>query len=61
LRRYDLITLKMLAIAQIGVTPDWNQEPAMVPWGSGGVAMTTGEQLVVLSGSLFTTYRGAGP
>jgi hypothetical protein len=61
LMSYDLITLKMLAIAKIDVTPYWNQEPAMVPWGSGGVAMTNGEQLVVLSGSLFTTYRGAGP
>jgi hypothetical protein len=58
---YDLSTLQMLAIAQIGVSAGGNPEPAMVLWGNGGVAMTDGEQLVVLSGSLFTTYRGPGP
>jgi hypothetical protein len=58
LRSHDLVTLELLAIAQIDVTPDYMDQPTMVLWGTEGVALTDNNRLVVFSGPFFTTYRG---
>jgi hypothetical protein len=58
LMSYNLVTLELLAIAQINVTPDYMDQPTMVLWGTEGVALTDNNRLVVFSGPFFTTYRG---
>ena len=55
---YDLATLERLAIAQIKLAASWTLEPKLILWGTEGVALADHDQLVVLSGPFFTTYRG---
>lgn len=56
---FDLATLKPLAYAPVyapGAQP--GASTRMVLWGSNGVALVDGNQLIVFSGTFFSTYRG---
>lgn len=57
---YDISTLKLLAFAEVYGVPVFpvGAERTMTLWGTEGVALTDGSQLVVLSGAFFSTYRG---
>lgn len=58
---YDLTTLQMLALVAPGGVST-NTSPVngkMVLWGTNGVALADGANLIILSGSFFTTYRGS--
>jgi hypothetical protein len=58
---YDAATLKLLAYAAVypgSNSPTGYVGKSMALWGSDGVALTTGSELILLSGPFFTTYRG---
>lgn len=57
---YDLATLKLLAFAPVysASGASYPSFAKMALWGNDGVALVDGQQLIVLSGSFFTTYRG---
>ena len=57
---YDITTLKLLGLAEVHGAPTetGGSGRGITLWGSDGVALTAGSQLVVLSGAFFSTYRG---
>lgn len=58
---YDLTTLALLAYADItnpGTFPLSTSAKIMTLWGNDGLALVNGNQLILLSGPFFTTYRG---
>jgi hypothetical protein len=53
---YDMTTLQLLGYAPVSPAPG-NFDGSMTLWGSEGVALTDGQQLIVMSGSFFSTYQ----
>ena len=52
---YDMTTLQLLGFAPVSAAGGVNS--SMTLWGSEGVAIADGAQLIVMSGSFFSTYR----
>ena len=58
---YDMTTLQLLALAPVYGGPTSLMAPptrSMTLWGTDGIALTDGTNLIVLSGAFFTNYRG---
>ena len=53
---FDLTTFQTLAYLDIGSS---NIRGRMTLWGSDGVALADGTQLIILAGTFFSTYRGS--
>lgn len=53
---YDMTTLRLLGFAPVSSAVG-NFNGSMTLWGSEGVALTDGGQLIVMSGSFFSTYQ----
>jgi hypothetical protein len=57
---YDAATLKLLALIPVYAGPSFPPGigRSVTLWGNDGLAITDGAQLIVLSGTFFSTYRG---
>jgi hypothetical protein len=58
---FDANTFELLALAPLGVSQQRAtfDHPVMTLWGSDGLAVVDGTNLVILSGAFFTTYDGS--